>query len=148
MGQITKFRGKFFFLSNFYECDIEYNGILYPSVEHAYQAQKTLNDDTRYTVSQLPSASDAKHFSKTIKIRDDWDNVKLIIMKDLLFIKFQHDDLKKQLLETDGCDLIESNDRGDIFWGVCNNQGANMLGILLTYVRDCIKNKTNTHGCQ
>ena len=60
-------------------------------------------------------------------------------MKDLLFLKFSEEPLKNKLLETGDSELIEGNVWGDTFWGICNGQGSNMLGVLLTYVRHCLK---------
>ena len=62
MSQINRFNGDYIFLSNFYPVEVEYNGILYPSVEHAYQAQKTLNEDIRLDFSKINKdrACDAK----------------------------------------------------------------------------------------
>ena len=42
-GVIAGFRGNYRWLSNFERCDILYKGILYPSTETAYQAQKTMD---------------------------------------------------------------------------------------------------------
>lgn len=39
---IDRFRGKYWFLSNFYESPIEEENIVYPTLEHYFQAQKTL----------------------------------------------------------------------------------------------------------
>ena len=44
---IDKFRDEYFFLSNFYPVRISFEGIIYPSVENAYQAQKTIDIDTK-----------------------------------------------------------------------------------------------------
>jgi ribA/ribD-fused uncharacterized protein len=137
--QITSFTKEYKFLSNFYPVDIIYNGIIYPSVEHAYQAQKTLDDDIREKISLLEKANEAKAYGKKIKLRDDWESKKMIIMKDLLFLKFTQDPFRNLLLETGEAQLIEGNWWGDTFWGICNGQGSNMLGVLLTYVRHCLK---------
>ena len=40
---INKFEGRYRFLSNFYPCEIEHQGIKYPSVENFYVAMK-VND--------------------------------------------------------------------------------------------------------
>ena len=52
-------------LSNFSMDDVEYNGIIYPSVEHAYQAQKYYYSKHSYLISMfydgtLQSPEDAK----------------------------------------------------------------------------------------
>jgi predicted NAD-dependent protein-ADP-ribosyltransferase YbiA (DUF1768 family) len=63
---IDKFKGKYAFLSNFYPCKISYNGIEYPSVEHAFQAQKADNNETKKIVAKLQTAGQAKRFGKSI----------------------------------------------------------------------------------
>lgn len=40
---ITSFKDKYRWLSNFWPAQIEFEGIKYPSVEHAYVASKTLD---------------------------------------------------------------------------------------------------------
>lgn len=42
---------------------------------------------------------------------------------------------RDQLLATGGVELIEGNDWGDAFWGVCGGYGQNWLGVLLMLVR-------------
>ena len=37
------FRGEYDFLSNFYKCNVEHEGVIYSSVENAFQAAKTLD---------------------------------------------------------------------------------------------------------
>ena len=54
---INEFQGKYRFLSNFYPCDIVYEGIQYPSTEHAYQAAKTL--DTERGIKMLDIRGDS-----------------------------------------------------------------------------------------
>lgn len=137
---INEFRGKYRFLSNFYPCIVldEFDN-KYPSVEHAYQAQKTLDRKLRKCFLN-GSAGQAKRNGKRIILRDDWEEVKLNVMEDLLRQKFQNDDLKRLLVETGDAELIEGNTWGDQIWGVCNGTGKNMLGILLMEVRKLYAN--------
>lgn len=139
MNQINKFRGKYNFLSNFYATPILYNDIEYPSVEHAYQAQKTTDYTKRYYISTLESSADAKVEGNKLKVRDNWNDIKVGVMKDLLLIKFSQEPLKTLLLNTGDDILIEGNTWGDTFWGVYNNQGINLLGILLMYTRHFLR---------
>ena len=44
---INKFRGANRFLSNFYETSVEWEGLIYPSSEAAFQAAKTLDQEDR-----------------------------------------------------------------------------------------------------
>ena len=148
MNKITSFRNKYNFLSNFYLIDIEYNGLIFKSVEHAYQALKADNYNDMIYVKDSETPSIAKKRGRIIKIRPDWNNVKISIMKDLLNKKFQDEYLKNKLLKTSNFKLIEGNDWGDTFWGVDNNtgKGKNNLGILLTKIRNNLNKKQNKLG--
>jgi ribA/ribD-fused uncharacterized protein len=70
-------------------------------------------------------------------MRDDWDDVKLGIMRDLVSRKFkQNKDLRLMLEATGDQELVEGNTWNDTFWGVCNGEGCNWLGKILMEVRD------------
>lgn len=67
----------------------------------------------------------------------DWDGRKVAIMRGLLREKFAPgSELAARLLATHPRALVEGNDWGDRFWGVCRGQGENWLGRLLEQVRD------------
>lgn len=132
---ITSFSGEYSFLSNFYPAKVKYGQILYPTVEHAYQAAKTLDLDTRQYISQLPTPGKAKRAGKNVMLRLDWGVVRLKVMDNLLRKKFKHPELATLLLNTVGEDLIEVNTWGDHFFGVCDDVGANHLGKLLMVIR-------------
>lgn len=134
---IDSFTGANRFLSNFYPCLVRYKDdpLSYPSVEHAYQAQKTLNVNDQIIVCKCKTPAEAKKLGRKLKMRHDWDKVKVDIMRDLLRFKFGQGDLLQKLLATGDTELIEGNWWGDRFWGVCNGVGENMLGKLLMQVR-------------
>lgn len=128
---ITRFRGAYAFLSNFYTAPVELDGILYPSVENAYQAAKTLDDRTFYLTC---SPVEAKR--RQDKLRPGWDEIKLRIMDDLLRQKFATDSLlARKLINTEDADIIHDNYWRDTFWGVYQGQGTNYLGRLLMRIR-------------
>lgn len=138
--KIDKFNEKWKVLSNFYPTPIYYDGKQWPSVEHAYQAYKSLDEETREFVRGLPSPRDAKKAGKMIDLRDDWDSVKDTVMEDLCRIKFTSNAFcRARLLETEDAELEEGNTWGDIYWGVCNGQGQNKLGKILMKIREEIK---------
>jgi hypothetical protein len=110
----------------------------YPSVEHAYQAQKTLDRKLRKCFL-TGNAGQAKRNGQRIELRKDWYDVSLNIMENLLKQKFSDNDLKQKLIETSDEELIEGNWWGDTFWGVCNGIGENHLGKLLMKVRGELK---------
>ncbi|MHA1751693.1 MAG: NADAR family protein [Candidatus Helarchaeota archaeon] len=134
---IKRFSGKYSFLSNFYPCKIIYENICYPSVEHAYQASKTLDINLRKEIASQKTPALAKKLGRAIKLRSDWDRVKLSIMETLVRLKFTtNEELKKKIIELENCILIEGNTWGDTFWGVYNGNGKNHLGKILMKVRD------------
>jgi ribA/ribD-fused uncharacterized protein len=137
--KIDLFSGKYRFLSNFYPCNVEFEGRTYPSTENAYQAAKTPDVYTRNEFVAM-SASQAKKFGRRIRIRSDWESVKVGIMLDLLRKKFARGAIRDQLIATGDAELIEGNHWGDRFWGVCNGVGENMLGKLLMQVREELRN--------
>ena len=140
---IDSFVGKYNFLSNFYKAPVTINNITYPSSEHAYQAMKTLDIEKQIEFSQIDNPNKAKEFGKKIKIRDDWDKVKVKYMHMVVFQKFmQNQDLKKRLLEIeDGISFVEGNYWHDNIWGVCScprcqsKNATNYLGKILTNVK-------------
>jgi hypothetical protein len=131
---ITSFSEENRFLSNFYPCTIEIEGIEYPSVEHAYQAAKTLNIAEREEIALL-TAGQAKRRGYRVTLRDDWESIKLRIMEDLIRQKFNERVLREKLKATGDAELIEGNDWEDKFWGVCDGEGENWLGKILMKVR-------------
>lgn len=136
---IDKFSGKNRWLSNFWPAEVELDGVTYASVEHAYQAAKTTNNDDRALFHGI-SAGVAKKLSKKIKVRDDWDNIKIEVMINLNLQKYQkHPDLAAKLIATGDQPLVEGNTWGDVFWGVCNGVGENHLGKILMEIRKIIQ---------
>lgn len=133
---IDDFKGEYRWLSNFHLVDVVYDGEVYPSTEHAYQAAKTHQDVTRQLIREAPTPGVAKALGKACLLRPDWEEIKVEVMEDLLRQKFKNPLLKAKLLATVGHDLVEGNHWGDTFWGVCRGKGLNMLGKLLMQIRD------------
>lgn len=132
---IDSFTGQYHFLSNFAECQIPWEGLTYQSVEAAYQASKTLDHRIRREFTQLGPTS-AKHLGQRIKLRPHWEEEKVLIMYQLLKIKFAPGTkFAEKLLATRKEVLIEGNWWGDKYWGTVGNKGKNMLGKLLMRVR-------------
>jgi len=133
---IDRFEGENRFLSNFYPSPVMYRGIVYPSVECAFQAAQLTAAQAKF--AQL-TAAQAKSHGRRVKLREDWESVKLEIMEILLRRKFKDSTLRAKLLATGQEQLIEGNWWHDTFWGVCNGVGENHLGRLLMRVRDEIR---------
>jgi len=152
---IDRFRGKYRFLSNFYICSIEVQedipgsgivSIVYPSVEHAFQAAKSFALWYKLAVRDADSPGDAKRMGREIQARPEWEDVKVPIMLELLHKKFSHSDLGEKLLQTGYAELIEGNNWRDMEWGVCGGEGKNLLGKLLMQVRDDIMMEKSVLG--
>jgi ribA/ribD-fused uncharacterized protein len=140
---IDSFKGPYRFLSNFAPVDVVLDGVTYPSVEHAYQAGKTLDLRAREPFRSGTAAA-AKKNGKRLALRGDWEfrddlgtsgGAKMMIMYHLLKQKFSVEPYRQQLLSTGDVDLVEGNWWGDTFWGVCGGVGENHLGKLLMRVR-------------
>lgn len=163
---IDSFRGEYAFLSNFFLCPIELDGVIYPSVEHTYQASKTTSKLERDMVHKLRYCSkckasnvnslaskclicarnltievmtpgQSKKAGSMVTLRSDWEDIKVFpVMYDLLVKKFGLPSLQSMLLATGESELVEGNTWSDHFWGVCNGTGENWLGKLLMLIRD------------
>jgi ribA/ribD-fused uncharacterized protein len=146
-NQIDSFQGEYRFLSNFWPVNIYYDGLMYPTVEHAYQAQKTVLKGIRQKIANLEKPGDAKRLGEELellrKVRLEWnDEFKISIMNSLLKQKFStgNHELLQKLLATGDAELIEGNTWGDTFWGVCEGKGENLLGKILMEIRSDVQN--------
>lgn len=143
--RIKQFKGEARFLSNFFPAQVYHDGIEYPTVEHAFQAAKTLNFEMRWSMSKLDSPSAAKRAGKGLTLRPDWETAKYIIMIELVLQKFSsHPELRQQLLATAEAELIEGNWWHDNYWGDCSCEncdqpGENVLGRILMTVRNTLR---------
>lgn len=151
---IGPFRGKYRFLSNFWTSIVTFEGVPYPSVEHAYQAAKTLDLEWRRRICHCSKPGEAKILGSKLPFRSDWEAIKLSVMEDLVRQKFQDPNLKRWLVEETGDeDLVEVNTWGDKFWGAVWEDvfppestkdfqrlvGENHLGKILMKIREELK---------
>jgi ribA/ribD-fused uncharacterized protein len=153
MNEIKDFRFENRYLSNFHLVTVQLDGAAYASTEHAYQAAKYLDPKRReiFTLEFNPNLSPAgaKKLGQLKGIREDWDAVKVSVMRELLLQKFKQPELGAKLLATGDAYLEEGNYWHDVFWGVCYHKmdghtckkpeheafGENNLGKLLMEVR-------------
>ena len=140
LNPITEFQGEYCWLSNFYPCTVEMDFAYYPSVEHAYQAAKTILPNIRMVLQNptLP-AGDAKKIGSGLKLPAMWEETKIRVMTQLVSQKFLFNpELGAKLVATRGRDIIEGNYWGDTFWGVCRGKGQNHLGEIIMEIRDVL----------
>lgn len=145
-AKVAEFKfSKFSKLSNYYDCEVVYDGRIYLSSEAAYQSMKTMYSTLRDKFSSL-TPDEAKALGKQIESssasRSDWGTAKFSVMHDIVLAKFsQNQDCKDELFRTKGFDLVEDTTGWhDRVWGrcsceKCNGVGENHLGEILTSVR-------------
>lgn len=113
---ISQFNGEYKWLSNMKVCNVTYDGVTYPSVENAYQAQKNPEMCDQFVNI---SPYEARRLGKRAKLRADWDEIKLDLMYTLVKTKFtQNPSLANKLLLTGDEELEEGNTWGDTYLGV------------------------------
>jgi ribA/ribD-fused uncharacterized protein len=132
--------------SNLHRRPFEFEGHIYPTAEHAYQAGKARKKEVRDWLMAAPSPAllaMAAHGLYYWDITPGWSTSKFARMKAVLLAKFsQHTDLGEALLRTGQARLVESatvDNTVNRLWGEVNGVGQNMLGILLMEVRDEIR---------
>lgn len=142
-NKIDRFVGEYAFLSNFHPSTVTYEGKRYPTVEHAFQAAKTFDENSKEAVRKATTPGDAKKLGRLVSLREGWDEIKVDIMRDLIRRKFQNPFLRPLLLATGDAELIEGNYWNDRFFGVCMRTGVgeNHLGRILMEVRDEIRHE-------
>ena len=118
---IDNFNGNFEFLSNFSPHKFRgSDGILWLTVEHFYQAMKAVDMVDRGVIWSASTPGKAKRLGRTVKLREDWDKVKIDFMKYGVECKFnQNNDIAKKLMSLERFKLVEGNNWHDNFWGDC-----------------------------
>ena len=140
---IDCFDGKYAFLSNFYNCPVTYNRLVYQNNEAAFQAQKTLDENVRKEFTSLPPNL-AKRKGRRVNLRSDWEEVKDDVMYEICLEKFlsrKNYRLLELLHNTGHEEIVEGNYWHDNYWGNCtcnrckNTEGNNKLGKILMEIR-------------
>lgn len=141
---INTFRGRWAFLSNFHPATLVWEGITYPTSEHAFNAGKSTSPETRHWIADAETPSDAKARGRRVPLRPGWDErIRFQVMRDVLAAKFTARPARiAALLSTGGATLIEGNTWHDNVWGdcrcgcpACAEPGQNHLGRLLMELR-------------
>lgn len=138
---IVRFVEEHAFLSNFFESVVLLNGEEYPTVEHAFQAAKTLSVERRKLIQCCLTPAAAKKQGRVVPLRKDWEEIKLPVMRNLVSQKFRDAKLRDKLLATYPRRLLEGNTWNDTFWGVdlASLRGHNHLGNILHNVREDLR---------
>lgn len=157
---IHTFRKEHGFLSNMADAEIDYEGVRFPSTENAYMwekcrdckvTQEIIHGEQGFIVEipwleycQTYPPNEVKKKSREVTLREDWNDVKLKIMYNILVLKFTQEPFKTKLLATGTENIVEGNYWQDTFWGVdlkeTPNVGENWLGRLIMDIRTKLKN--------
>lgn len=162
----------YYLFSNFAPCPVVYEGKRYPTSEHAYQCQKFLGPNssnrsreyaeimrTTENVNKLFILAKQKRVGgykwktdlnptieayQDVKMRNDWDDVKDSVMRQVVLAKFEQNTKARELLLSTGDALIQENSPRDSYWGIGKDgTGQNMLGVILMETR-CVTSRTSS----
>ncbi|MFK4693037.1 putative NAD-dependent protein-ADP-ribosyltransferase YbiA (DUF1768 family) [Streptomyces pristinaespiralis] len=122
-------------LRNDYPAPVDIDGVIYPSVAHAYWALSVTGEDTRAAVLATGNANMARRIAAEAARRPGWEHARTAVMTSLLRAKYtQHPDLAEILLATADATVVY-DDSDSAFWGNDTGQGRNWTGRLLELVR-------------
>lgn len=128
--------------SNLYKRQIEFEGCIFATSEHAYQAGKARKAEVRDWILNAPTPSLAAMAAHGLYVWDvvpDWAQIKFDRMRAVLRAKFdQHADLQQLLLSTNDARLVETgtvNNAVNRLWGEVQGKGENTLGVMLMELR-------------
>ena len=128
--------------SNLFRRAVEFEGTVFPTSEHAYQAGKARKPAVRDWILSAPTpalAAMAAHGLYVWDVVPDWSRIKFDRMRAVLRAKFdQHPDLKELLVSTVSARLVEVgtvNNAVNRLWGEVDGKGENMLGVMLMELR-------------
>jgi len=137
---------EFYVFDNFTAFQVEYEGYLYPTSEHAYQAAmfKGIAEDIVEKIKKAKSSHDAQKIAQENKSKriENWNEIKKEIMKNILRCKIeQHPYVLKKLIASGDREIIEDSWR-DSEWGWGEDKkGKNLLGTIWMELRDEYRNK-------
>ena len=139
--------------SNLHRRRIVFEGEVFPTAEHAYQAGKPRRQAVRKWLLQAPSPAllaMAAHGLYYWDIAPGWSRKKFDRMRAVLRAKFtQHEDLRELLLETGEARLVEAataDNEVNRLWGEVNGAGQNRLGEMLMELRGELR--MEEEGCE
>jgi ribA/ribD-fused uncharacterized protein len=130
-------------LSNLYRRTLVFEGQVFPTSEHAYQAGKARKPEVREWLMAAPTPAllaMAAHGLYYWDITPGWSSSKFDRMRAVLRAKFgQNPDLAELLVSTGDARLVESasvDNKVNRLWGEVKGVGQNMLGIILMEIRE------------
>ncbi len=143
MIQIPYYETSNFVFSNFSAHSVEYKDVVYPTVEHAFHAQKFDSlPEVQERILHAGSPLEAWTLAQEYKSQRyaDWDDIKVGILTEIVRAKVaQHEEVRDALLATGGEEIVEVNPNDD-FWGSGpDGNGQNQAGKILMAIRSEIQ---------
>jgi predicted NAD-dependent protein-ADP-ribosyltransferase YbiA (DUF1768 family) len=136
---IDNFNGVFDFLNNEYPCEVYFEGLMFPSVFHAFQAARSTKEHERAKIAYADSMQELYELATEIEDPADWQSKRLLVMEKCLRDKFRrHREMRERLRKTGNRDLLNSyadKSSSNLYWGVVEGNGQNHLGKLLEAIR-------------
>lgn len=143
MIKIPYYETSHFVLSNFSAHKVIFAGIEYPTVEHAFHAQKFDDPELREQIRQSGSPLEAWRLgtSANAHTRTNWSKIKVGILTDIIRHKAnQHAEVRDALIASGTQEIVENNPH-DSFWGSgADGKGQNTTGKILMKIRDELQN--------
>ena len=125
--------------SNFSDHPFSLEGKYWRTSEHYYQASKFKRDSEIFNkIQESKTPTEAKNIAHSNDVYyTDWQDKKILFMHNALIAKFrQNKVLRKELINTNNAYIVEKA-VDDEYWGSgITDNGKNILGRLLMYVRD------------
>ncbi|MEX0917953.1 MAG: NADAR family protein [Candidatus Paceibacterota bacterium] len=134
------------YLSPFSAHEVEIDGVVYKTAEHAYQALRMV-PEVREQILQTSSPLEAWRIAQTLKEGGKLDPAhdKDVLMERIFRAKLaQHPDIREILLESGDRELLKVYPT-DYYWGTGEDgTGENKMGKLWMKLRDDLRVNPNT----
>lgn len=129
-------------LSNSAPYPISVDGKMWYSAEHYFQSTKFHDITVQRQIHRTRSAAQMLEIASNpkLRIRRDWDEVKIDFMEKAVRTKYtQLPELKMLLLGTGDAPLIAHSDEDSYWYDGGDGSGRNILGLILMDLRDSLR---------
>jgi predicted NAD-dependent protein-ADP-ribosyltransferase YbiA (DUF1768 family) len=146
MEKISSFTLEYSFLSNDHICLVHYEGLLYASVTHAFQAARSSDQSVKEKISKIHDLESMYEIAETIEDPPGWLKARGRIMEVIIRDKFRRNPvLRQRLSDTKNSLLVNSyedaTNPNNLYWGTVGERGENTIGKILMKIRSDIKNE-------
>lgn len=139
------------YFSGYSAHSVEYKGIMYPTVEHAYHCQRYANQQIVEEICSAKSPFKAWQVSQKYKSQQfpDFNERKVVVMEDLCRAKLQqHEDVQQALRDSEGVSIIKhwtTGPKPDGFWDDGEDgSGRNETGKIWMRLREELRSGTTS----